>query len=319
LLAYVVEEQPVTSATVQAALDDLKGLPLHWNQPLPAPNEDSLTGGSDGAGLNGGGSPVGAAGNEELDVTQYAEVSTSRDDITEPALEWETSEMAVIEVGGDECGATNADVRRQIPEALQPDTDRAAHVTEPEQTHEFCIEDRYARLDQLAEAGLKLEREPRAAFADPAVVPAAPELQLLSQVTELRDEIHIVRPVESAGRLAAVDGYAGDETFPENDDNLTWDVIEPEWDAPTDDQPPTAAGNQDLTPAVAVPSPDVFDFTPIHDGLALLSSPSPATERCVARPAVSDGRRYAQLFTRLKRRRREVCEALRAMSPASGP
>jgi type II secretory pathway predicted ATPase ExeA len=36
LLAYVAEERPVSEATVREALEDLKQLPLHWNEPRPA-------------------------------------------------------------------------------------------------------------------------------------------------------------------------------------------------------------------------------------------------------------------------------------------
>ena len=38
-LAYVEEQKPVTDAMVQSALDDLKGLPQHWNDVAPAPGE----------------------------------------------------------------------------------------------------------------------------------------------------------------------------------------------------------------------------------------------------------------------------------------
>ena len=36
LLAYVEGERPVSEATVREALEDLKQLPLHWNEPTAA-------------------------------------------------------------------------------------------------------------------------------------------------------------------------------------------------------------------------------------------------------------------------------------------
>ncbi|MFN0196362.1 MAG: ExeA family protein [Planctomycetaceae bacterium] len=36
LLSYVVENKPVDAEVVREALDDLKQLPLHWNEPIPA-------------------------------------------------------------------------------------------------------------------------------------------------------------------------------------------------------------------------------------------------------------------------------------------
>ena len=38
LLSYVADERPVSEATVREALEDLKQLPLHWNEPAPASN-----------------------------------------------------------------------------------------------------------------------------------------------------------------------------------------------------------------------------------------------------------------------------------------
>lgn len=37
-LAYTANQKPVTGAQVLEALDDLRQLPLHWNEPLPAPS-----------------------------------------------------------------------------------------------------------------------------------------------------------------------------------------------------------------------------------------------------------------------------------------
>ena len=122
LLAYVSEERPVTEETVREALDDLKQLPLKWNDPLPmevaeheplweAETEDEAASIDD------------VEETLAIDDSASWETEIAADDeqlaafeVGEDGVEEHLPSMAAVEVGGDECETTEDAVEETTPE-----------------------------------------------------------------------------------------------------------------------------------------------------------------------------------------------------------
>ena len=171
LLACVDEERPVSTATVMAALDDLKGLPLHWNVPTRSP--DALP--DDG---------------DDSDAVESTPDSNQPlpheigDAVPEKKDAWWTADdhAVVLEVGAAEeagadegeseevdasCDVTRDHVTEQEAAACSPSsvdvldstdtTDRVAEradLADEGLYEEISVEDHYAALDRVAEQHL---------------------------------------------------------------------------------------------------------------------------------------------------------------------
>ena len=96
LLAYVSEERPVSVETVRESLDDLKQLPLHWNEPLPAATPlEQLT------------EQVAESSFSDADETAehaFDDEVTPTDAVEFDAVEFGSVEFGSVEVGGVEVG-----------------------------------------------------------------------------------------------------------------------------------------------------------------------------------------------------------------------
>ena len=161
--------------------------------------------------------------------------------------------------------------------------------------------------------GMASETGSRVAAADSAIGPVQTERQILTQVNELRDEIRSGRLSDADGGPTTADAVRFDDAVISIDDDLVWDVIEPEPDETAADEFVAAGwGTVGVPPIETQAAPVVKEaanpFPPAGE------APADACSTGGSQSA-SDGRRYAQLFTRLKRRRREMAETLRSTIP----
>ncbi len=326
LLAYVAEEKPVSVQTVRTALDDLQELPLQWNMPtrvastetqepdfgeepeLQEPDRDGLAG---RGGLPSSRTVIGTGPADAPDV--------ERD---------EPGDIAVLEIGAEaplpvRCetdGRTGVETR-VLPSQIGGRSERdvvpfsnATPVGERLDIVEVDVDDPYARLDQVREPDRGapaippvvqtpravptvmfpdvLEQQPSDPFTGHDPLNDDIEDRLLDQIQELRDEL---RDVGSRGPRSS------NEYLPWSDDSPVWgggvdevfDVVEPEYND------------------VAVPPADVtLRFDVADDAQEVVSEPV-ADAKPPQVPGAAPAIRYAQLFTRLKRRRREAALALR--------
>jgi hypothetical protein len=335
LLAYVAEERPATTGTVRAALEDLKGLPLQWY--CPQANDDLAT-----APPQQDEGPLFAA---DTNAHVAAEGSSPILDTAPMAAdeEWSVEDVAVIEFGGEspcstefaapndigvtdpECSSTPHEAADWAPDG-EEDVPRSADgfdvwtdmATSGEDVIETCIEDPYAKLDRLTEfqlipavaAGLPLRHTaadiaPQSAgqvdSADDVSPGHALEADILEQIQRLHDTVQ--EQLDPETRENEVWPFAdGAESW--LDAEAAWDVIEPEevnaWEEPAPGPALQASGPQNTMapPLAVVASPDV----------------RPNVDDSGSREQDSHGEvihgRYAGLFSRLKRRRREAAEAV---------
>jgi type II secretory pathway predicted ATPase ExeA len=336
LLAYVAEEKPVTVQTVRTALGDLQELPLQWNMPTrmaSAETQEPEVG--EEPELHEPDCDVFAASRGALPSSRTTVEAIPADvpDVDEP------NDIAVLEIGAEatlparcaenartrvETGFLPSQTVSRSERDVVPFSDASPVVGERPDIVEVEVDDPYARLDQVREPDRSaaaiplpvvepprpaptvmfpdfLERQPSDPFSRHEVLEGDIEDRLLDQLQELRDELREV------GSRAP---RRGDDYLPWSDDSAVWggagagagagavdevfDVVEPE--------------SQD---EVVPPADVTLRFDVAGDAREIISKPScgPATNRPQeeAAPAV----RYAQLFTRLKRRRREAALALR--------
>jgi len=294
LVGFANEERPVTAATVAAALDDLKGLPLPWNVPVSSDN---------------------VAIDEEpgfgVVVDEFAPATA---DSERDRHSWWDAEgdAAAIEVGAD---------RSSSPPTLPPSDAspmnppfEAAHMSDdhqPEQAlpdlSELAVEDLYAVLDRLAEQGQAAPNFQPPVVQRPAEAPEVQhsqrreerlrthtggmETKLLLDVTALRNEIR------ASGELVAETPTAPSLSRPVIEMAPTqpdWDIVEPELEpAPELNWSEQALADLDHKYARTEP------MLSINPGVR----PSVGTVEEAPRTDATPQRRYARLFTRLRERR----------------
>lgn len=333
LLAYVAEERPATTATVRAALEDLKGLPLQWYYPhadddsAPAPPQQDER-------------PLPAA---DTCANLPAETSSLVHDSAPIAADeqWSVEDVAVIEFGGEspnstefaapidvgvsdhDCFSTPHEAADWAPDGEEREPSSAEgfdvwtdKAMSDDVVIETCIEDPYAKLDRMTElqqvpgvaAGLPL-RHPVADLAPPAAGAVDStedfgpghelETDILEQIQRLHDTVQ--EQLDPEPREIEAWPFA-DGAESELDAEAAWDVIEPvevtAWEEPAPASAAQATCPQDVPPLAVIASPDV---RPNVDG-------SGSREQDSHGEAIHG--RYASLFTRLKRRRREAAEAV---------
>lgn len=130
LLAYVSERKPVTADIVREALDDLKPLPLHWNEPLPPMPADN--GPEDAEAVDN--QPVSEV-NEPADRMGAAGEHTADEDVDVPheAFEFGNEEsVAVIEFGPPDETASYPAETTSMKEFAEPDAIANADLDFPE-------------------------------------------------------------------------------------------------------------------------------------------------------------------------------------------
>lgn len=300
LLGFANEERLVSEATVRAALDDLKGLPLPWNVRVTADVEE----------LSPDEDP------RELEVSQ--------DSLTEVALQdtsssppsdvdrqswWdEEGDGVAIEVGAEQPSPqvtfNPSEASPMFPpiDSANASADSASPFERPE-VAELDVVDRYAALDRMAETGQVLP-----IITPPVVESPEPgneslqvqkreerlrthtgglETKLLLDVTALRNELkggsgdkpqEAVIPVSSTREMAL--------SSPE------WDIVEPEFEAVVESNWTEQAAEIDVK------------FARTEPMLSLSAERSQSAEN--SRDTQSEpmpARRYARLFTRLQQRR----------------
>lgn len=331
LLAYVAEERPASAATVQSALEDLKGLPQQWYQPPEF--VDSSEADSDTA--------------ELFPATQASSGRAVSDDVDDPAFadeefvntdnQWSGSEVAVIEFGtaattteplahdvwdgesGDGVPDREAGGGSARADCIAFDNGATETATPESDIVETCVEDLYARLDRLLEAG---QAPPAAAPFRPTALPPAnrspqsPESDwsddpaddpeagagnpLESGILAQIDELHAA--IEDRLADSPLEWQSADAEVFWSTAEGGWDVIEPEngvSEHSTFESEDSAAAPEALPASPAAIAPEAAlrvlqEFAP------------PDAEHTEASPAG----RYAGLFTRLKQRRREAAEAM---------
>jgi hypothetical protein len=181
-------------------------------------------------------------------------------------------------------------------------------VFDADKPREFAIDDPYARLDQLAELGLTIEPGLHVATS-----PVDVERQILEQVNDLRDEVGSDALPDFDEQPPAGDSWPIVDAAVDPEDGIVWDVIEPESDESVAVEHhaamhvTTAAACVEGPPTLVVENAD----NPLH-----AAGEAPLSPRAMGgSPPEPDRRRFAQLFTRLQRRRRAMAETLRATIP----
>lgn len=297
LLGFTSEERPVTGATVAAALDDLKGLPLPWNIPLTADGPETL--------------PAEETELRSVDA-EIAETATE-EDAGDRTSWWDTAgDAAAIEVGADRTSAQDLTNLNEVTAMSGPPDDAVPDESpmpalEPEGM-DLDVVDPYAALDRMAEQGRTAPMVPVA----PAVQSAAHveevqtqkreerlrthtggmETKLLLDVTALRNELkgHAagITAEESAPLFTVPREMAPTEA--------DWDIVEPELD--------DAVGEPWCEPTVC--DLDV-KFARTEPMLSIGGEAPVATDRSSdGRSDTSNPRRYARMFTQLQERRASV-------------
>jgi len=306
LLGFANEERPVSDATVAAALDDLKGLPLPWNIPLTSDV----------------GEPASARNAEFLaDATTSelpADTPAGHSELPAPPVNddrnswWdEAGDAAAIEVGADQSSTSLtpnlSDVMTMTPplDSANLSADPATWGETPDAA-DLQVIDPYALLDRLVELGQETPAL-QAPVVNRPVVRAEPdhserreerlrthtggmETKLLLDVTALRSEIRAVsEPVAApADKFRSVP--AAQEMAPIEPE---WDIVEPEYDT---------IAELDLSD-LSLADLDI-KFARTEPMLSIGASIQQAADRVEnSRAESSPSRRYARLFTRLQERR----------------
>lgn len=293
LLGFTNEERPVTAATVAAALEDLKGLPLPWNIPLATDHGESTLA-------------------EEMDFETTE--SAAEEGAGHRTSWWETAgDAAAIEVGADQ---TPDQVLMNPSEvcAMSGPHDEVAVPTEPmiaalgPDGGDLEVVDRYAALDRMTEQG----RTGLAVPVAPLVPPESRVEIVQSQKREERLRTHTggmetkllldVAALRNELKAQGVGGTAGQsaprimvpqEMAPIEAD---WDIVEPELD--------DAGGDAWCEPTVC--DLDV-KFARTEPMLSVGSEPLAATTLSPRVGSDTAGpRRYARMFTQLQERRAAV-------------
>lgn len=314
LLAFAEEQRPVKLETVLAAFEDLKELPLHWNDIRDSSNDSDecelkLDRRNDSAlcrteqfilpdqelGLEGSDFPSefmhnedGGSQNDQLGETQCFSDS---DEVT--------IEFNVLEVGAGMPTLQENDSKDS--HRTQADDRSSAGFDNDALIQEYSVQDKYAHLDALidkhgndldyvadpdqfshpvgfspVEAETSAE-SPRDAEANIL------ERSILSDIDDLGDEIWSV--IEKSKRSRLNESAAFGETW------LEMEIVQP--------------ANLDRHEAYPVhPAPAL---SPPQDGQESVAAvPSVASSREVKTPAQPESRRYSNLFSRLRERRRAL-------------
>lgn len=310
LLGFANEERPVGAESVAAAIEDLKGLALPWNLPLGGETRAA----ADGSAESSAGLPLAADEPAHPDRPQ-----------ADPRTWWNSEEsIAVIEIGAQAPAKEDAgDVSWSQHEAVNAEhmggrTSPAEESTSDNDSLlvEFPVTDRYAALDRRFEllqrdagrsgwssypswASGSFEQRPAGAAAStpPTPVPLQAreteclETQLALDVVAIREELE--RASLSAPALR------GTQWDPEPTEmapaDPEWDVVHPDADGVESPAERSAADD----PVVAC-GPAIGGNAG-EDNVA--GSPSSGTGAAGSPDAAESARRYAQLFTRLRRRR----------------
>ncbi|MDB4733233.1 AAA family ATPase [Planctomicrobium sp.] len=300
LLAFAEEQKPVQRETVLAALDDLKELPLHWNE-LSA-EETSYT------------SPVPREIESVEMEPEYNDVETDEFEIPEslhqeaersfvlhlPEEEEQSEddtlaveedgtviEYSVFEVGAD-IGSSSQDepLPVEVPLTPEPQIEQVMSLDQlssaaTDNLVEEVIIDKYAALDRVKESSVDQVSEPHAEetrrVQDSPESHAIDEAELLETINSLRQEIG---PVVDESK-ARYESQRADEDL-EVESRL--DVVEPE-------SAPEASSSIESSKVIE-PANGTSD------------SEQESTQRVHAQE--ESNIRFAQLFTRLSQRRRKL-------------
>lgn len=340
LLACIDGIPTVSPSIVMAALDDLKGLPLHWNVPTRAMDSE----------VDHGDDPEATTEIEASNGTE-GEIESSE---TESKDAWWTADdhAVVLEVGAesgcdnmDDDGRTSANgVMREEPAAQQAqkqdeimadasgEIDSAndgPRVNDAVECREFSVEDHYAALDSAAErqracvplrnaAFSRSERDgvvAMSACAAPAWKTAKVPLdlhagdefpgeqhgieqQLANELSELQKEIRAL----TTDQHAPCDTPASTWDRADAENGNAWDVIQPDDGTEND-------ASFEATDSCAVETAQ--NATDCAEPTTDDSGDETADEVVQTLPvehAEFGQRRYERLFSRLRRRRRELTE-----------
>ncbi len=293
LLAFAEEEKPVSRDTVVAALDDLKELPLHWND-LPDGDEAVLS------------LPILATEEpletsefetEEFDVPKFLQ---AQEDVSEAGLpdsfevvaldetqyfeppEEDDVEYAVIEVGADLNSSKDAS-EQEPPEEVASDENCdkeeadliSLPIEQPLEMQEEIVVDKFADLDKATE----IEPEPITELNPPSSELPEFSEEIVERPKKLSEE-EILETVES---LRKEIGTAVDEVKERIDsqqlqqdfeDRNERDVVQPEGDE--------GEHTSDKEQVLGSSNNETSHLEPAH--------------------------RFAQLFTRLSQRRRQILQ-----------
>lgn len=331
LLAFVAEEKPISAATVRSALDDLQALPLSWNLPSGALSDD---------GLNGDDVEPPEAADPDRAIpsgrtTGPVDVETLTLSGREPAAGPDAGDdVAVIEIGGDEpMRAINETTESRLSGVLEIRPADVAPASGSSTRHplsdgpfdivEVDVDDPYARLDRIrerrddgilrptrgdegvAEHGeqmslsfpVAVDQTTRNAATDDIVIEEDDiEDRLLDQVNDLRDAIHAA--AADCTHLQERLLWSGVSSSWERSGDV-FDVVEPDFNEPA---PDLAGSVHDRPPTVSRSGAAIDE----GDTETPRASETPVAATATGEAALAPGRRYSQLFTRLRRRRRET-------------
>lgn len=314
LLAFAEEQIPVSRDTVLAALDDLKELPLHWNE-LPS-GDSSISSSPD--------LETASADTDEFEIPESLKQQTEeslilplRNEEEEttasrlPAVDDEEIEYTVFEVGAElpRHADDESKLTANITEEIEPEILEELPVQPDE--HDFTdeiVNDKYAHLDRLAELPESMQQpqaEPDSFSHDDDATElwqgeeldpcdddseslSAQEKIVLETINDLRREIgDSVDESRSQITSRQMDHDFGDW--------LNLDIVQPEVDE--DESVPSA---ESITEHVeSILETDSSDATAESDP----TSDAPLTSEMESLESPS---RFAQLFTRLSQRRRRL-------------
>lgn len=340
LLGYSEEQRPIDRATVVAALDDLKELPLHWNDLSPEDRESES---------QSVGEEVAASGEFETDEFEVPADFRAEVEIDQPVLHVETTaiadpdqtrffdvnqddagkdatvEYAVLEVGADIEPVTPPGQRMVAEPDRRPEEEERTVLEQrilsmPQGTRSDMVDqpvvDKYAELDRQLELPVERRSGHTKTSAQP-VNPHSPPLDLVAEDLNLGNE---------GGAEQASMAYSEEDLL-----GIVEDLRREIGYALNDSQQEMSARQMDhdfgewLRLDVVQPEPEVEAL--VHEDVQNVEQLT-TREECLsdsqqaqsageqspsvdapAEPESEDvPQRFAQLFTRLRRRRQRLQE-----------